>query len=172
MKITFGEVQRNIAEIANRQEYTMDVLYELLAAYGRAASAITKLRNGVTNQAEGKDTTVLQRGVVYFKYVTDFKSLPAEVEKLEHDPLTQRYNPRFIIVTDLKTFAAKDTKKGNTLEIAWADIDRNVDFFYGWTGDEVTDEKTGRYPKIGAPFLKSFDNTRVRVEQQTVSVRA
>ena len=142
MKISFSEVQRNISEIANRQEYTIDVLYELMAAYGRSASSITKLRTGIYNLAEDKDSTALQRGVVYFKVISDFESLPSEVEKLEQDPLTQRYNPRFLIATDLKTFAAKDTKKGNTLEIAWADIDRNVDFFYGWTGDEVTDEKT------------------------------
>jgi type I restriction-modification system DNA methylase subunit len=64
------------------------------------------------------------------------------VEKLEQDPLTARYNPRFLIATDYKTFAAKDTKKGNTLEISWEDIDKNVAFFYGWTGDEVVDEKT------------------------------
>ena len=142
MRINFSDVQRNVSEIANRQVYTSDVLYELMAAYGRATASITKLRSGNLNLAEDKSTTVLQRGVVYFKVVPNAASLPAEVEKLEQDPLSQRYNPRFLIATDLKTFAAKDTKKGNTLEIAWENIDRNVDFFYGWTGDEVTDEKT------------------------------
>lgn len=142
MKSTFAEIQRNLTEIANRQSYTVDVLYELMAAYGRSASSITKLRSGVINLAQNKETTVLQRGVVYFKNVIRSGSLPAEVEKLEQDPLTARYNPRFLIATDLTSFAAKDTKKGNTLEIRWEDIDRNVDFFYGWTGDEVVDEKT------------------------------
>ncbi len=142
MRINFSEVQRNVSEIANRQQYTINVLYELMAAYGRSASSITKLRNGVNNLAADKNTTVLQRGVVYFKVIQNTGSLPAQVEKLEQDPLTQRYNPRFLIATDLKNFAAKDTKKGNTLEIDWTNIDRNVDFFYGWTGDEVTSEKT------------------------------
>lgn len=142
MRLTFAEVQRNVTETANRQEYTIDVLYELMAAYGRSASSITKLRNGIINLADDQENTVLQRGVVYLKKVDSVESLPAEIEKLEQDPLTVRYNPRFLIATDLKNFAAKDTKKGNTLEIAWEDIDRNVDFFYGWTGDEVTDEKT------------------------------
>lgn len=142
MRINFSEVQRNVSEIANRQLYTIDVLYELMAAYGRSAASITKLRSGNLNLTEDKETSVLQRGVVYFKVVKNSSSLPAEVEKLEQDPLTQRYNPRFLIATDLKTFAAKDTKKGNPLQIEWANIDKNVDFFYGWTGDEVTDEKT------------------------------
>ncbi|MEK7100510.1 MAG: class I SAM-dependent DNA methyltransferase, partial [Patescibacteria group bacterium] len=99
MKINFSDVQRNVSEIANRQEYSIDVLYELMAAYGRSASSITKLRNGVLNLAEDKDTTILQRGVVYFKVVTNARSLPSEIEKLEQDPLTQRYNPRFLIAT-------------------------------------------------------------------------
>ncbi len=142
MKINFQQAQRNVSEIANREAYTVDVLYELMAAYGRSASSITKLRSGIINLADNKETTVLQRGVVYFKNVIKSDSLPAEVEKLEQDPLTARYNPRFLIATDFKSFAAKDTKKGNTLETKWEDIDRNVDFFYGWTGDEVVDEKT------------------------------
>lgn len=142
MKVTFAEVKRNVSEIANRDSYDQDVLFELMAAYGRSASSITKLRSGVINQVEDKENTVLQRGVVYLKHTPGAESLPAEVEKLEQDPLTSRYNPRFLIATDYVNFAAKDTKKGNTLEIAWKDIDRNVDFFYGWTGDEVTDEKT------------------------------
>lgn len=142
MRLSFSDVQRNVSEIANRQRYTIDVLYELMAAYGRSASSITKLRNGIINLADNKETTVLQRGVVYLKQVGVVDSFPAEVEKIEQNPLTARYNPRFLIATDFKTFAAKDTKKGTTLEISWEDIDRNVDFFYGWTGDEVTDEKT------------------------------
>lgn len=142
MRATFAEIQRNLTEIANRQTYATDVLYELMAAYGRSASSITKLRSGVINLSQNKETTILQRGVVYFKNVTKSDSLPSEVEKLEQDPLNARYNPRFLIATDLTSFAAKDTKKGNTLEIKWENIDRYVDFFYGWTGDEVVDEKT------------------------------
>jgi len=46
MKISFSEVQRNLSEIANRESYTLDVLFELMAAYGRSASSITKLRTG------------------------------------------------------------------------------------------------------------------------------
>ncbi|MEX0895663.1 MAG: DNA methyltransferase [Patescibacteria group bacterium] len=142
MKLSFANVQRNIVDLANREHYTKDVLFELMAAYGRSASSITKLRRGAINLSEDKNNTFLQRGVVYFKYIDSYKSLPAEVDKIEKDPLTIRYNPRFVIITDLKKFAAKDLKKGNSLETEWKDIDRHVDFFFGWTGDEVTDEKT------------------------------
>ncbi len=141
MRINFAEAQRNVSEIANRTSYTKDVLFELLAAYGRSASAITKLRNNVNNLAPDKENEVLQRGVVYFKHIPSGQLLPA-IDKLDQDPLIVRCNPRYLIVTDYNQLAAKDTKKGTTLDIKLQDIDRHVDFFYGWTGDEITDEKT------------------------------
>lgn len=142
MRLSFADAQRNVAEIANREAYNKDVLYELLAAYGRSRSAITKLREGSLNLAEDKDHEVLQRGVVYFKYVEDDNKLHSTAEDLSQDPLTVRYNPRYLIATDYKRLVAVDTKKNTRLDINLRDIDRDVDFFYGWTGDEITDEKT------------------------------
>lgn len=141
MKITLQQVQQNIAEIANRHEYTVDILYELLAAYGRSKSAITQLREGHLNKAEDANA-VLQKDVVYFKTFSAGTQLEHEVAELYEDPLTQRYNPRYLIATDLTNIAAKDNLKGTTLTIKLADIDDHLDFFYGWTGDEVVDSKT------------------------------
>lgn len=141
MKIALQQVQQNIGEIANRHEYTADVIYELLAAYGRSKSAITQLREGHLNKAED-DGAVLQKDVVYFKTFAAGASLEHEVSELYEDPLTQRYNPRYLIATDLTNLAAKDNLKGTTLTIKLADIDDHLDFFYGWTGDEVVDTKT------------------------------
>lgn len=141
MRLTFAEAQRNVAEIANRESYTKDVIFELLAAYGRSASAITKLRSGALNLAEDSENDVLQRGVVYFKHVPS-GNLRSVIDSLDKDPLVVRYNPRYLIATDYDQLVAKDIKKDTTLDIKLRDIDRNVDFFYGWTGDEVTSEKT------------------------------
>jgi hypothetical protein len=141
MKIALQQVQENINNIANRHEYNADIVYELLAAYGRSKSAITQLREGHLNKAED-DNAVLQKDVVYFKTFADDTSLETQVEELYEDPLTQRYNPRYLIATDLKNLAAKDNLKGTTLTIKLADIDDHLDFFYGWTGDEVVDTKT------------------------------
>lgn len=141
MKIALQQVQQNIGEIANRHEYTRDVLYELLAAYGRSKSAITQLREGHLNKAEN-ESAVLQKDVVYFKTFPVGTQLEHEVIKLYEDPLTQRYNPRYLIATDLTNLAAKDNLKDTTLTIKLADIDDHLDFFYGWTGDEVVDTKT------------------------------
>ncbi|MGH7197069.1 MAG: class I SAM-dependent DNA methyltransferase [Candidatus Saccharimonadales bacterium] len=141
-RLTFAEAQNNVAEIANRETYNIDFVYELLAAYGRARSAITKLREGSLNLAEDKDNEILQRGVVYFKHVADANKLHSTAEELAVDPLVVRYNPRYLIVSDYERLVAVDTKKNSRLDINLRDIDRDVDFFYGWTGDEITDEKT------------------------------
>lgn len=143
MRIAFSEVQKNITEIANRSSYSRDVLFELMAAYGRSATSITKLRNGALNVAVEKDTEVLQRGVVYFKETPPGTALKAIAEGLRSSPLTTRFNPRYIIVSDYEQLVAIDTKKSYaTLDVKVADIDRHVDFFYGWTGNELQDEKT------------------------------
>ena len=134
MKIALQQVQQNVADIANRHEYTNDVIYELLAAYGRSKSAITQLREGHLNKAETAGA-VLQKDVVYFRTFAAGTQLEAEVEGLYEDPLTQRYKPRYLIATDLTRLAAKDIIKDTTLTIKLADIDDHLDFFYAWTGD-------------------------------------
>ena len=141
-RLTFAEAQNNVAEIANRETYTIEFVYELLAAYGRARSAITKLREGSLNLASDRNNEILQRGVVYFKYVSDPNKLHSTAEELAIDPLVVRYNPRYLIVSDYERLVAVDTKKNSRLDIMLRDIDRDVDFFFGWTGDEITDEKT------------------------------
>lgn len=140
MRISLSDVQRNISEIANRQAYTPDIIYELLAAYGRSKSAITQLREGHLNKAEN-DGAVLQKDIVYFRTFPRGTQLESQVQELFEDPLTERYNPRYLIATDLNDLAAKDTLKGTTLAIKLADIDNELDFFYAWTGDEVVDPR-------------------------------
>jgi type I restriction-modification system DNA methylase subunit len=131
-RLTFAEAQNNVADIANRETYNIDFVYELLAAYGRARSAITKLREGSLNLAEDKDNEILQRGVVYFKHVLDPNKLHSTAEELTIDPLVVRYNPRYLIISDYERLVAVDTKKDSRLDINLRDID----------GDEITDEKT------------------------------
>src|SRR5690242_4433343 len=102
MRQTFANVQRNVSEIANRESYGFDFVFELLLAYGRASSAVTKLRSGVNNLASDKANEVLQRGVVYFKHIPENSKLHSTIDALKQDPIVVRYNPRYLIVTDYK----------------------------------------------------------------------
>lgn len=137
-KYTFDQVKRNVAEIANRDSYTKDFIFELMAAYGRATSAINQLRAGTINKATDPDA-LLQKGVLYFKVFPQGTPLEEKVEKMDFEPLSGRYEPRYIIATDLHHIAAKDTVKHTTLDIEIKNIDNEVAFFYGWTGNEISE---------------------------------
>lgn len=137
-KYTFDQVKRNVAEIANRDSYTKDFIFELMAAYGRATSAINQLRAGTINKATDPDA-LLQKGVLYFKVFPQGAHLEEEVEKMDFEPLSGRYEPRYIIATDLRHIVAKDTVKHTTLDIEIKNIDNEVAFFYGWTGNEISE---------------------------------
>ena len=137
MKLTYSEIQKNIAEIANKASYNSDLIFELLAAYGRSASTITQLKQGTLNKSDDENV-VLQKEVVYFKVYPLGTVLQEKIEEIEEDPLTQRYRPRYLIATDLNHLVAKDTRKNITpLSIDIKDIDNEIAFFYGWTGNEI-----------------------------------
>lgn len=42
-RISYQQIQQNIAEIANRDAYESTVIYDLLSAYGKPKATITKL---------------------------------------------------------------------------------------------------------------------------------
>lgn len=125
VKITLQQVQANVGNIANRHEYTTDIIYELMAAYGRSKSAITQLREGHLNKAEDQGA-VLQKDVVYFNSFAKGTPLEDKLLELYEDPLTQRYKPRYLIVTDLEHVAAKDNLKNTTPEIFKLSLKSNL----------------------------------------------
>ena len=136
-KYTFDQVKRNVAEIANRDSYTKEFIFELMAAYGRATSAINQLKSGAIDKSTDSNA-LLQKGVLYFKVFPQGTPLEEKVEKMGSESLFRRYEPRYIVATDLRHIVAKDTIKHTTLDIEIKDIDNEVAFFYGWTGNEIS----------------------------------
>lgn len=159
MKITHAEVQQNLAQIANRQSYTKDILFDLMAAYGRSSSSITQLRKGVNNRSDDPNA-VLQKDVVYFKVYPIGTILQEKVEELEDDPLTQRYLPRYLIATDLKHMVAVDTRRTvPALSVEIKDIDSEVEFLWGWTGSEISssgDKSESHLDRLAADKMKDL----------------
>lgn len=135
-KYTFDQVKRNVAEIANRDSYTKEFIFELMAAYGRATSAINQLKSGAIDKSTDPNA-LLQKGVLYFKVFPQGTPLEEKVEEMGSESLFRRYEPRYIVATDLHRIVAKDTIKHTTLDIEIKDIDNEVAFFYGWTGNEI-----------------------------------
>jgi len=137
-KYTFDQVKCNVAEIANRDSYTKEFIFELMAAYGRATSAINQLKSGAIDKSTDPNA-LLQKGVLYFKVFPQGTPLEEKVEEMGSESLFRRYEPRYIVATDLHHIVAKDTIKHTTLDIEIKDIDNEVAFFYGWTGNEINE---------------------------------
>lgn len=134
MKLNLKSVEERVRPLGGRETYDREFIFELLAAYGRSAGNITRLRNGSLNVASDPVTEVAQKNVVYFKETTD--DLLAVIDELRSAPAVVRYSTRFVIVTDYEELLAVDTKTNETLAIPIADIDKHFTFFLPWAGME------------------------------------
>ena len=134
MRLNLKSVEERVRPLGGRSSYDREFIFELLAAYGRSSSNITRLRNGSLNVAADPATEVAQKNVVYFKETTDDPL--AVIDELRSAPPVVRYSTRFVIVTDFSELLAFDTKTNDSLAIPISDIDKHFTFFLPWAGME------------------------------------
>ena len=134
MKLSLKDVEERVAPLGGRESYDREFIFELLLAYGRSKSNVTRLRNGSLNVAEDPTHEVAQKNVVYF-HETAGDPL-AVIEDLRTSPTVVRYNTRFVIVTDYTELIVVDTKTGQNLIIPIRHIDAHFTFFLPWAGME------------------------------------
>jgi len=142
MRLSVRELEERVGALAGRNYFSQELLYELLAAYGRSSSSITRLRKGDLNVARDPEAgEVAQKNVVYFRPVPHQAStdkllgLMGELTDAEH---VTRYSPRFVLVTDYHRLLAYDTRTRETLSTPLAEIGQHVAFFLPWAGMEKT----------------------------------
>lgn len=167
-RISYQQIQQNIAEIANRDAYESTVIYDLLLAYGKPKATITKLQGGINNFA--KDNGVLLKDTVFFKVFPAGTVLESKVEQLKHDELTERYRPRYLIATDLQNIAAYDRRQEASLSTKIRDLDKDFTFFYGLSGNEVnTNQKEEAYAdRKAAERMKELYDEIVKCNTQRI----
>ena len=167
-RISYQQIQQNIAEIANRDVYESTVIYDLLLAYGKPKATITKLQGGINNFA--KDDGVLLKDAVFFKVFPAGTVLESKVEQLKHDELTERYRPRYLIATDLQNIAAYDRRQEASLSTKIRDLDKDFTFFYGLSGNEVnTGQKEEAYAdRKAAERMKELYDEIVKCNTQRI----
>lgn len=134
MRLNLKSVEERVRPLGGRSHYDREFIFELLAAYGRSPSNITRLRNGSLNVADDPSTEVAQKNVIYFKETTD--DLLAVIDELRSAPTVVRYNTRFVVVTDYEELLAVDTKTNDSLAVPISDIDKHFTFFLPWAGME------------------------------------
>ena len=142
MRLSVRELEERVGALAGHNYFSQELLYDLLTAYGRSASSITRLRKGDLNVArDPHEGEVAQKNVVYFRPVPHQASTDKLLELM--DELTNaehvtRYSPRFVLVTDYHRLLAYDTRTRETLSTPLAEIGQHVAFFLPWAGMEKT----------------------------------
>ncbi|MDQ0769540.1 hypothetical protein QF031_002289 [Pseudarthrobacter defluvii] len=133
-RLNLKAIEERVAPLAGGQTYDREFIFDLLLAYGKPQSSVTRLRTGDLNVAANPATEVAQKKVVYFKETTGD---PLEVlEELKSSPDVVRFSTRFVIVTDYDELVAMDTKTGETIGFPIRDIDQHFTFFLPWAGME------------------------------------
>ncbi|MCX8452966.1 DNA methyltransferase [Paenarthrobacter ureafaciens] len=127
-------IEERVSPLAGRETYDREFIFDLLLAYGKPQSSVTRLRNGDLNVAADPATEVAQKKVVYFKETT---ADPLEVlEELKTSPDVVRFSTRFVMVTDYIELVVTDTQTGETIGFPIRDIDQHFTFFLPWAGME------------------------------------
>lgn len=133
-RLNLKAVEERVAPLAGRGSYGREFVLDLLLAYGKPQSSVTRLRNGDLNVAADPSSEVTQKKVVYFKETTGD---PLEVlEELKTSPDVVRFSTRFVIVTDYAELVAHDTQTGETIGFPIREIDQHFTFFLPWAGME------------------------------------
>lgn len=134
VRLSLKAVHERVAPLAGRDVYDRGFIFDLLLAYGKPQSSVTRLRNGDLNVAADPICEVAQKKVVYFKETTGD---PLEVlEELKSSPEVVRFSTRFVIVTDFAELVASDAQTGETIGFPIREIDQHFTFFLPWAGME------------------------------------
>lgn len=134
-RLNLRAVEERTAPLGGRESYDNDFIFELLEAYGRSKSSITRLRTGSLNVAVDKEREVAQKNVVYFRE-SDLGHALKDLDYLATAAHVTRYTPRFIVTTDYNELVALDTKSRENLTAPIRDIDKHFAFFLPWAGME------------------------------------
>ena len=150
------DIENKVSElIKNLNEDTF--VYDLLLAYNLPKSTITRLEKGAANLSKIDGEVNLKRKLFFKKVESEDLHLTLFniSDELKHDN-------RFIIVTDFKTFLAKDIKVNTTLDIHIKDLPKNFDFFLPWAGLEKSQYQNENPADIKAAIKmgKLFDQIK------------
>ncbi|HPV87584.1 MAG TPA: class I SAM-dependent DNA methyltransferase, partial [Bacteroidales bacterium] len=132
--MTSKEIEANLIKLTEKQ-INDEFIYDFLLAYGISKSSVTRLKKGDFNMSrvEGE---VLYKGKILFKKA-DTDNILYEVERLANDERILKQNPRFVMLTDNETIAARDLKLRYNKEFYFHELPQNFEFFLPLIGGEI-----------------------------------
>ncbi|ANL28602.1 type II restriction enzyme methylase subunit YeeA [Rhizobium phaseoli] len=157
--MNIGKVEENVQSLSD--SLSRDTfIYELLTAYGLPKASITRLQQGSYNLSKVAGEIIWKKKL-YYRAVFD-QDLHGFIDTRRRDEGLLKHAPRFLIVTDFKTFLAYDTKTNDTLDIPLSDLSRHFDFFLPWAGLEKAQAKLENPADVKAAekMAKLYDHIR------------
>jgi hypothetical protein len=135
MTITSKTIEQNVKAI--KEFDSLEFVYQLLLAYGKPKSSITRLKKGTYNlsKTEGE---IYWKKKLFFRYIPtkNSKKLMAIIDEISHDKNLLRHNPRFIIVSNWDRLLAINTRDSSSLDISITEIAKHYAFFLPLAGME------------------------------------
>lgn len=127
--------------------------YDFISLYDFPKTTITRLRNDSGKEVKNK---------VIFDVISEQLSPAARVIEIEKEISSKKSKPRFIIVTNFKEFASKDSKTFDTLNISFSELPLYAEFFLPWNGIEKVDYAKENPADIKAAerFTRLYDELR------------
>ncbi len=129
--VTLQENLENLSQNFSKQTF----IFDLLSAYELPKSTISLLSKN-PSKLSGKEDLIILKNKVLFHTTTLEEDEHVAIDALQKDKSSDKFNPRFIIVTDFVTFLAIDTKTKETLDINIKDLGKHYAFFLPWCGME------------------------------------
>ncbi|WP_257202889.1 DNA methyltransferase [Corynebacterium cystitidis] len=135
-RLSLKDIESRVESLGGRDFYDREIIFELLDAYGKPKSSITRLRHGSINIAEDPAREVGQKNVVYFRELSPGEEPFKAISELAQSAHVRRFSPRFVIVTDYSEFVALDTKTSENRVFPIRDLPEHFTFFLPWAGME------------------------------------
>lgn len=131
--IAFEELSKRVEEIviSNSEE---EFIYDFLLAFEFPKSSISRLKNGSYDELNEKNKVLWKKNLLFNR--TEDDDVHSTIDNLIKDVNALKTKPRFIIVTNFKTFLSVDTKTNFTLDIEFKNLSNHAEFFLPWTGQE------------------------------------
>lgn len=135
-----------------------EFIYDLLMAYGISKTSVTRLKKGDFNLSKEPGEVLYKKKVLFKEERGDM--LLSSIDSFSKDKRILKHSPRFIIVTDYKTLAAKDIKTRLTLDIPIKELPRYFDFFLPLAGSEIYNTKNDNKADRDAAYKMAelYDN--------------
>lgn len=109
--------------------------YGFMGCYNASKMTVSRLMSGATNKAKQPGDLLWQK-YLYFRPADSGEDVGAIGDQLAADPLTAKFKPRFILVTNGERVHARDLKLDDTLNVEFAELDEKSDFFLPLAGYE------------------------------------